>query len=696
MNQESPLGGVVGLILGVGVGIFVANISESEIIGFITFIIFAWSGFNSYRTNSKSKNNPFKQTEYHSEQMVKILYTNSKGNRKSLFVSQNQVTIDGSRVIIKRTNVGKIALEKSQIINPEVIGLPPLQKEFNQIDNTTRSPEPTKNFKQTMEPSQSIIGDEWGEKLLYTRNDGNYGVIFFDPTSVRFSENQVIIRPQGTNEQFTLPQDKILNPEILNQQAKVPTAPMPEEAAPVLEPADIIVGDMLGTELLYDRKDGTRGVIYFDPDSLEITDTRVIVSPYGTDERYAILKEKIVNTEVLSLHKPDTNDNDQVEQPGHGADDEPPPILEPLGLIVGDRKGRELLYTRSNGENGVIYFDPDSLEITDTRAVVSPYGTNEEYAILLEKILNPWALTSEPEVPVIHPPEPVSTDVLSTPTEARQFETGVRVIIAELPADTYEAAQIMRSLKPKLGPFELLEALKFEHETLLQGYEEPIAKDIKKDLEMAGCTVSLQSVDESGATSSVLAPKVEIKTSRDSEPNGPWKPRRPQEHEFERIRYADGSDVDKIKSFIEKNRLNIDARDESGQPLIFGVRDPKIMGALIDMGADIHAIHHGNLIHIAASGSSSPQVMEMLIQLGVDFDAEDSTGRTPLIFAAEHGEYEMAKILVKHGANIHHVHPLFDQTALQAAQINKNKHDKSINQAGCEKIITLLREHGAS
>ena len=387
-------------------------------------------------------------------------------------------------------------------------------------ENTTQPPESIKDIKQTMEPSQSIIGDERGNKLLYTRNDGNYGVIFFDPTSVKLSENQVIIRPQGTNEQFTLPQDKILNPEILDQQAKLPTVPTQEEVPPVLEPANFIVGDMLGTKLLYSRKDGTRGVIYFDPDSLEITDTRVIVSPYGTDERYAIVKEKIVNAEVLSPHKPDPNDNDQVEQPDHGADDEPPSILEPLELIVGDWKGCELRYTRTNGENGVIYFDPDSVEITDTRAVVSPYGTNEEYSILLEKILNPWVLTSGPEVLVIHPPEPISTDILSTPAEATQFKTGVRIIIEKLPFDTYEAAQIMRSLKPKLSPFELLEALKFEHETLLQGYEEPIANDIKNDLEAAGCTVSLQSVDESGATSSMLAPKVEIKTSRDSESNG--------------------------------------------------------------------------------------------------------------------------------------------------------------------------------
>jgi hypothetical protein len=42
------------------------------------------------------------------------------------------------------------------------------------------------------------------------------------------------------------------------------------------------------------------------------------------------------------------------------------------------------------------------------------------------------------------------------------------------------------------------------------------------------------------------------------------------------------------------------------------------------------------------------------------------------------------------------VHQLFDRTALQAAQINRDKHDASINQAGCEKIIKLLRKHGAN
>ena len=453
---------------------------------------------------------------------------------------------------------------QSKTINPEVVGLPSLSKKSQQganttkkdtpenlldiecnkchckghirlwenqyrcwkcgyvmrDENTTQPPEPIQDIEQTMEPSQSIIGDERGKKLLYTRNDGNYGVIFFDPTSVRFSENQVILRPQGTDEQFSLLQDKILNPEILSQSAEVPIMPTATKEAPVLEPTDFIVGDMAGTELLYTRSDGRQGVIYFDPDSLELTDIRAVVSPYGTNEKYAILLEKILNPEVLNLEKTGSAGNDiyPEKQPiVPEIEGEPPPILEPDQFIVGDSTGRELIYTRSNGERGVIYFDPDSLELTNTRAIVSPYGTDEEYAILLEKILNPEALSSQPQVPVIPQPEPLPVAEPVTPAPRvhhpvaiQQFETGVRVIIEELPADTYEAAQIMRSLKPKLGPFELLEALKFEHETLLQGYDEVIAKDIGKDLEMAGCTVSLQSVDESGVASAVMEPKAEV------------------------------------------------------------------------------------------------------------------------------------------------------------------------------------------
>ena len=99
-----------------------------------------------------------------------------------------------------------------------------------------------------------------------------------------------------------------------------------------------------------------------------------------------------------------------------------------------------------NGEEGLIFFEPNSLEITDERIIVSPYHTEEEYAIErvriknLQEIINPTNRTSiaatyitgcsyrrtHPVTPTVH------------------WKPGTRVI-EELPIDTYEATQIMRA-----------------------------------------------------------------------------------------------------------------------------------------------------------------------------------------------------------------------------------------------------------
>jgi len=671
-------GVVVGFILCIVAGRLLHTITGSLEVavtgGLITFAVCICLG-----SDYSSK---FNLSQRPDTKSVNVHYTNSKGTKRNIFVNQNQVQLDGNKVILEKISGGSLTLNRLRIHNPEVLGLTeketplPTPQELPPLPAPQKLPKPIKieEGPPILEPEEFIVGDMSGTELLYTRSDGSKGVIYFDPDSLELTENRAVISPHGTNEEYAILLEKIINPEVLHQPVEDRSVSEIEEHEPFLEPQAFILGDDSGKELLYIRHDGSRGVIYFDEQSLEITGDRVSLMPKGLEVRYTFALDKLINPEAIHI----------VDE-----EDDEPPILEPAEFIIGDMSGKELLYVRNDGNQGVIYFDPESVKFTDNRALVSPYGTDEEYAILLEKILNPEILSPQPRTPVIPQPVPV------TPTATPQFETGVRVIIEAVPLDSYEAAQIMRRLKPDLGPFEVLEVLKYDHETILQGYDELRAKDIKTDLEEAGCMVNLQTIDESGIASSVLAPKVEIKTSRSSEPYGPWEPRRPQEHEFERIRYADGSDADEIKSFIKKNRIDVSARDEGGHPLIFGVRDPEIMGILIDMDADIHAIYHGNVIHHAASGFSSPEVMEMLIQFGVDFDAEDSTGQTPLISAAEHGEYEMAKILVKHGANIHHVHESSNRTALQAAQMNQNKHDHSIDQAGCEKIITLLREHGA-
>jgi hypothetical protein len=128
-------------------------------------------------------------------------------------------------------------------------------------------------------------------------------------------------------------------------------------------------GTLTGTELLYTRNDGSRGVIYFDPDSIELTDSHVTLQATGTTARFSILRERILNPDALSA--PLITEEEE----------ELPPVIEPTRKIIGDPSGQKLIYTRNNGEEGLIFFEPNSLEITAERIIVSPYHTEEEYAI---------------------------------------------------------------------------------------------------------------------------------------------------------------------------------------------------------------------------------------------------------------------------------------------------------------------------
>jgi hypothetical protein len=262
-----------------------------------------------------------------------------------------------------------------------------------------------------------------------------------------------------------------------------------EAEPPILHPEFDLVGDPTGQALRYRRRDGTTGVIYFVEDSVEIIGNRVNLSPKGRTERYAIALVQVLNPEVL-------------EPAPEVPEGELAPILEPREIFVGDVTGKELRYSRRDGSTGTIYFDPDTVEIVDNalylrgRVVLSPQGRPERYSIALDQLHNPEALFEVPELPPLLVPEPEPEREPPEPEpEPAQFKPGTRVVIDEVPLDSYEAVQVMRRLKPELGPFEILEVLKHEPATLLQGYGEERALSIGEELEATGCTVHLQTVD---------------------------------------------------------------------------------------------------------------------------------------------------------------------------------------------------------
>ena len=441
----------------------------------------------------------------------------------------------------------------------------------------------------------------------------------------------------------------------------------------MIEPEAFIVGNLTGTELLYTRNDGSRGVIYFDLDSIELTDSHVTLQATGTTTRFSILRERILNPDVLSA-------------PLITEEEELPPVIEPTRKIIGDPSGQKLIYTRNNGEEGLIFFEPNSLEITAERIIVSPYHTEEEYAIErvriknLQELINP----TQTELPLLPPTLPdVATTELTSVTPTVQWKPGTRVIIEELPIDTYEATQIMRRIKPNLNPFEVLEAVKFkpERDQLLQGYNPAIAEDIKTDLEAAGCTVSLKVVEDREVEADQVA-RIAPTQTETLEPE-PISGLTPTEEEFHEIRM--GTDRHRIFDLINSGELNLKAKDKQGYPILHGCQRAAIASLLIERGADVMACDDSG--NSALHNCDDSSVMEVLIDAELPVDTMNKNWETALHKWVFRGRLGPVKTLIHFGANP--IHPNSDgETPLELAWQGLAKYDDGEH----EQIIELLNK----
>ena len=122
--------------------------------------------------------------------------------------------------------------------------------------------------------------------------------------------------------------------------------------------------------------------------------------------------------------------------------------------------------------------------------------------------------------------------------------------------------------------------------------------------------------------------------------------RPPTKDEFLQIRSATEYRFGELKKLIESAPIDVNARDKHSKPLAFGVRSTKMLGLLMDRGADIHATDKFQQNALHYSSSLKPDVCEMLIQFGIDIDAVSQVGgETPLIRAASMGNYKIAKMV---------------------------------------------------
>tara|TARA_B100001971_G_scaffold193308_1_gene198254 strand:- start:514 stop:2172 length:1659 start_codon:yes stop_codon:yes gene_type:complete len=531
-------------------------------------------------------------------------------------------------------------------------------------------------------------------QLNYINPEGEHRSAFVDANTVQWRGNRVKVDLWGNGGTMNLVYERIKNPEVLGLSSANPVTepeplpPLEEEGPPILHPEKPVMGNPSGPELLYVRRDGSRGIIHFEPTTIEIIGNRVNLNPKGIDKRYAIALHQIINPEILE---------------GWDDEGEEPPILHPEEFIIGDPSGPELLYVRRDGSRGVIYFEPTSTKIIGNRVNLNPKGIDERYAIALDQIINPEILTpeKEPKPEVIHaPPEP--EPITST------YEEGTRIILDKIPLDSFEAVQVMRRIKPELDSFKIFDAFAYEPETLLQGYTENQAGDIQEDLQHAGCVVSLQTIGRSGTVIAKPTPQSEILEKPDPPITQliPQTGRPPTTDEFFNIRFATETDFDEIKELIESAPIEVNARDSYGIPLVFAVQSARVLGLLMDRGADIHA--KGDFDNSVLHEVGVPdEVYHMLLQFGADLNARNQVGFTPLIAQAAAGKYEKCKTLIEHGADIH-AKSEYGETALRAAEklllgftmrAAENRQwdgNEDHVREGCEKIAALLRAHGAT
>jgi len=96
---------------------------------------------------------------------------------------------------------------------------------------------------------------------------------------------------------------------------------------------------------------------------------------------------------------------------------------------------------------------------------------------------------------------------------------------------------------------------------------------------------------------------------------------------------------------------------ELGDKLVAAISNGKLVEALklIDEGADVNfANHYGNTPIRAAcyQGKGFAKVIDWLVKRGARFDEQDFNGNTPLLVAADRGDYRIIDLLLSHGARV--------------------------------------------
>ena len=117
---------------------------------------------------------------------------------------------------------------------------------------------------------------------------------------------------------------------------------------------------------------------------------------------------------------------------------------------------------------------------------------------------------------------------------------------------------------------------------------------------------------------------------------------------------AKSGNVPYLKKLLENSDNNVNATDMYGLTPLHDASNGRIAQVLIDHGADLYADHTdggGQPIYSAASRGSI-EIVQILLDKGVQVDTKDTEKITPLMLAARNGHTRLSKFLLDKGANV--------------------------------------------
>ncbi|QBA65184.1 ankyrin repeat domain-containing protein [Muriicola soli] len=151
-----------------------------------------------------------------------------------------------------------------------------------------------------------------------------------------------------------------------------------------------------------------------------------------------------------------------------------------------------------------------------------------------------------------------------------------------------------------------------------------------------------------------------------------------QESFFNAIRTGD---LNKIKSLVKQHPELLTVKDKRGStPLILGAyyNHQDVVEYLLQKGVNVDEKDGtGNTALMGVCFKGYKDIAELLMKAGADVNTTNAMGSSCLIFAVTFNQLEIAQLLVKHGADIH-VRDARGHTALDHAKMQGFRHFQSL------------------